>query len=120
MEDTFLTVAELLKLNAQTVRNWIDRGELAAVRVGARRVRVRESELDRFLEAGTAAAPEESSVGGRLDEVAVAGWAQLGIALADATGALEDQDRRKLASDLGSLADASRGLSAALNAQQPG
>jgi excisionase family DNA binding protein len=38
--DQFLTVAEvaeLLKLNQQTVRNWIDRGELAAVRVGQRR-----------------------------------------------------------------------------------
>ncbi len=34
----FLTVAEIaavLKVNAQTVRNWIDRGELPAVRVGA-------------------------------------------------------------------------------------
>jgi excisionase family DNA binding protein len=34
-------VAELLRLNQQTVRNWIDRGELPAVRVGERRVRIR-------------------------------------------------------------------------------
>ena len=38
----FLTVhevADLLRLNQQTVRNMIDRGQLAAVRVGTRRVR---------------------------------------------------------------------------------
>ena len=42
-EESFLTVAEvaeLLKLNQQTVRNWIDQGSLPAVRVG-RRVRIR-------------------------------------------------------------------------------
>jgi excisionase family DNA binding protein len=36
----------------QTIRNMIDRGELAAVRIGKRRVRVRQSELDAFIEAG--------------------------------------------------------------------
>jgi excisionase family DNA binding protein len=37
MDDSFLTVAqiaELLKLYPQTVRNWIDRGELPALHVG--------------------------------------------------------------------------------------
>lgn len=51
-EDEFLTVsevAEILKVNDQTVRNWIDRGELTAVRVGARRVRIRQSDLDAFI-----------------------------------------------------------------------
>lgn len=50
--DEFLTVAEvakLLKINEQTVRNWIDRGELAAVRAG-RRVRIRRSALDEVLQ----------------------------------------------------------------------
>jgi excisionase family DNA binding protein len=50
--DGFLTVAEvadMLRLNQQTVRNTIDRGELAAVRVGPRRVRIRKSDLDRFI-----------------------------------------------------------------------
>ena len=65
LEDTFLTVAEvaeLLKLNQQTVRNWIDRGSLPALRVG-RRVRIRRSDLERILEeastagAGSAVAP---------------------------------------------------------------
>ena len=57
-EDEFLTVAEvaeLLKVNPQTVRNWIDRNELPAVRVGQRRVRVRRADLDQFLESGATA-----------------------------------------------------------------
>lgn len=52
--DSFLTVAEvaeMLKLNQQTVRNWIDQGSLPAVRVG-RRVRIRRSDLDRILAEG--------------------------------------------------------------------
>src|SRR5437588_702753 len=52
MSDEFLTVAdiaELLKVNQQTVRNWVDRGELRVVRVGARRVRVRRGDFDAFL-----------------------------------------------------------------------
>ena len=50
--EEFLTVAEvaeLLKLNQQTVRNWIDQGSLPALRVG-RRVRIRRSDLNRLLE----------------------------------------------------------------------
>lgn len=58
LEETFLTVAEvaeMLKLNQQTVRNWIDQGSLPALRVG-RRVRIRRSDLERVLEAGSTAA----------------------------------------------------------------
>jgi excisionase family DNA binding protein len=54
LEDSFLTVAEVaatLKLNQQTVRNWIDQGSLPAIRVG-RRVRIRQSDFDRLLEQG--------------------------------------------------------------------
>ena len=53
-DETFLTVAEvaeMLKLNQQTVRNWIDQGALPAVRVG-RRVRIKRSDLDQILDAG--------------------------------------------------------------------
>jgi excisionase family DNA binding protein len=53
-EEAFLTVAEvaeMLKLNQQTVRNWIDRGSLPAVRVG-RRVRILRSDFDRLVEEG--------------------------------------------------------------------
>lgn len=52
--DSFLTVAEVaeaLKLNPQTVRNWIDQGSLPAVRVG-RRVRILRSDFDRLVEEG--------------------------------------------------------------------
>jgi excisionase family DNA binding protein len=53
-EESFLTVAdvaELLKLNQQTVRNWIDQGSMPAVRVG-RRVRVKRSDLNRIIAEG--------------------------------------------------------------------
>ncbi|HET9125667.1 MAG TPA: helix-turn-helix domain-containing protein [Solirubrobacteraceae bacterium] len=51
-EESYLTVAEVaatLKLNQQTVRNWIDAGTLPALRVG-RRVRIKRSDFDRILE----------------------------------------------------------------------
>jgi excisionase family DNA binding protein len=51
-DDEFLTVAEIaaiLKLNQQTVRNWIDQGTLGALHVG-RRVRIRRSDFDALLE----------------------------------------------------------------------
>ena len=53
VEESFLTVAEVaetLKLNQQTVRNWIDQGSLPALRVG-RRVRIKRSDFERLLEA---------------------------------------------------------------------
>jgi excisionase family DNA binding protein len=53
-DESFLTVAdvaEMLKLNQQTVRNWIDQGSLPALRVG-RRVRIKQSDLERVLEEG--------------------------------------------------------------------
>jgi excisionase family DNA binding protein len=60
VDESYLTVAEvaeLLRLNQQTVRNWIDQGSLPALRVG-RRVRIKRSDLDRLLtknySAGTA------------------------------------------------------------------
>jgi excisionase family DNA binding protein len=51
--DEFMTVAEvaaILKLNQQTVRNWIDAGTLPAVRIG-RRVRMKRSDFNALLEA---------------------------------------------------------------------
>jgi excisionase family DNA binding protein len=51
-ENSFLTVAEvagMLKLNQQTVRNWIDQGSLPALRVG-RRVRIKRSDFERVLD----------------------------------------------------------------------
>jgi excisionase family DNA binding protein len=51
-DESYLTVAEVaetLKLNQQTVRNWIDQGLLPALRVG-RRVRIKRSDFQRVLE----------------------------------------------------------------------
>jgi excisionase family DNA binding protein len=60
-KDEFLTVAEIaaiLKLNQQTVRNWIDHGSLPALHVG-RRVRVRRSDFEALLERGRTVRPAE-------------------------------------------------------------
>ena len=54
LDDDFVTVAEVaerLKLNQQTVRNWIDQGSLPALRVG-RRVRIRRSDYERLVTEG--------------------------------------------------------------------
>ena len=51
--DDFMTVSEvgsILKLNQQTVRNWIDQGSLPALHVG-RRVRIRRADFNALLEA---------------------------------------------------------------------
>jgi len=65
--ETFLTVAEvaeLLRLNQQTVRNWIDAGTLPAVRVG-RRVRIKRSDLNRIVESGyQGSSPAASDIAG--------------------------------------------------------
>jgi excisionase family DNA binding protein len=60
--DEFLTVAEiaeLLKLNQQTIRNWIDAGTLPAIHVG-RRVRIRRSDFERLIEHGYSSAPTDA------------------------------------------------------------
>ena len=54
--ETYWTVAELaqrLRLNQQTLRNWIDQGSLSAVRIG-RRVRVLNSDFERLVAGDTA------------------------------------------------------------------
>jgi excisionase family DNA binding protein len=49
--DELLTVDQVateLAVNPQSIRNWIDRGDLTALRVGGRRVRIQRAEVDRF------------------------------------------------------------------------
>ena len=46
---TVAEVAEVLKLNPQTVRNWMDAGKLPALHVG-RSVRIKRSDFDRLVE----------------------------------------------------------------------
>lgn len=41
-------------VNQQTVRNWLDRNELPAVRLASPRVRVGQADLDSLIEAGSA------------------------------------------------------------------
>lgn len=63
--DEFLTVAEVaatLKLNQQTVRNWIDQGSLPALRVG-RRVRIKRSDFQRILDESYSGSPAKPSAG---------------------------------------------------------
>jgi excisionase family DNA binding protein len=48
---TVAEVAAMLKLNQQTIRNWIDAGKLPYVRTG-RSVRIKRSDFDRLIEAG--------------------------------------------------------------------
>ena len=58
-DETYLTVAEVaetLRLNQQTVRNWIDQGRLPALRIG-RRVRIKRSDFERILKTGATQAP---------------------------------------------------------------
>ena len=74
--DPFLTVDEvaaMLRLNPQTVRNTIERGELAAVRVGPRRVRVRSSALDAWIaESGVMMGPSVEEAQAEFDAALVA------------------------------------------------
>ena len=56
--ETYWTVAELadrLRLNQQTLRNWIEQGSLPAVRIG-RRVRVLNSDFEQLVAGGGASA----------------------------------------------------------------
>ena len=57
---TVAQIAEILRLNQQTVRNWIDQGSLPAMRVG-RRVRVRWGGVEAMMEAGWARDPRAAA-----------------------------------------------------------
>lgn len=102
---TVADVAELLKVNPQTVRNWIDRGELPAVRVGARRVRVRQDDLEAFI------APALSNERGDADDPG-----ELRATFADALEHVRAgiDDDVELAIALRSLAEAATRLARAL------
>lgn len=91
IQDSFLTVAEvagLLKLNQQTVRNWIDQGSLPAVRVG-RSVRIRRSDLERLLDDGYSAgggAPRQAAVGPNAEDF----WGGEAVGTAESPPATHD------------------------------
>src|SRR5438105_15914388 len=63
--DPWLTLAEIaeeLRVNPATVRQWVTRGQLHASRAGVRKWIVRRSELERMLAATRPAADPSSSV----------------------------------------------------------
>jgi excisionase family DNA binding protein len=108
MDEEFFTVAEVaerLKMNEQTIRNWIDRGELPAIRLGARRVRVRQADLDRFIEAG-APAPDTDK-----DQIVVQSRRALAKALGKPRSSTDDA---ALVAALQELSRASAALAEAL------
>jgi excisionase family DNA binding protein len=63
--DELMTVAEIaavLKLNQQTIRNWIDQGRLPAVRIG-RRVRVKRIDFQQLLASAAGSTTSTPPVG---------------------------------------------------------
>jgi excisionase family DNA binding protein len=104
----------------ETVRNWIDQGSLPAIRVGARRVRIRRTDLDAFLmEAsgpdatnGAQPAPEAEA------QSASDGRTELGQALDCARAALDGGGNHELAEALRDLADTASRLARAVE-QRP-
>jgi excisionase family DNA binding protein len=111
--ESFLTVAEVaeqLRLNQHTIRNWIDRGELPAVRIG-RRVRIRRRDLDHLLAhrtshtvkavrgAGAASTTEPPEL-----------WERLGAAATALGEAISTAQRAAIAAALSELGDAAHEL----------
>jgi excisionase family DNA binding protein len=81
-EESFLTVAEvaeMLKLNQQTVRNWIDQGSLPALRVG-RRVRIKRSDFERIIEQGYSGGADAAAASDRLSAEDFWGGTPVGLA----------------------------------------
>jgi excisionase family DNA binding protein len=128
MQDTFLTVAEIaehLKVNQQTVRNWIDAGTLKGVRIGSRRVRVRESDLEAFIDRGGDVHPHDhvgphSVTRSRPSAGAPAYRDELGHALKDGAAALGNGDDAQLVAVLHRVATAADALAAAIDSPHSG
>jgi len=132
MEDSFLTVdevAQTLRLNPQTVRNWIDRGSLRAIRVG-RRARIRQSDLDELVQAGVTTSEDLESTSEDLEEPPrdVPGidenlpermWAELYARLGEAHAAKAEGSQASLVSALRSLGQVSVSLAEALEGTSP-
>ena len=103
-------VAELLRVNPQTVRNWIDSGQLPSLRVGARRVRVQRGALESFV----GVKPDAPNAGGPPASAALAGTP----APLDSDAVADALDQ--VAAGLAALARAVRGgQSASIQADTP-
>jgi excisionase family DNA binding protein len=121
---TVADVAELLKFNPQTIRNWIDQGSLPAVRVG-RGVRIKQSDLDRILGAReedvepSAPPGETASTRGPKPETAQAVLARnrFAAALAETIRVAASPSSNHLSSTLRALATAAQNLATALDSE---
>ena len=101
--DEFLTVADIanrLKLNQQTIYNWIDRGQLPAVRV-ERRARARNRNV-RNLDALLGAWPLTKTGGTEAD----AAWTDIRSAISEARRAANRRDESALKQAIANLANA--------------
>jgi excisionase family DNA binding protein len=109
-------IAARLKVNPQTVRNWITRNELRAVRVGARRVRILRADLDRFL-AATGATPLRDP--SETERAAIQRTEQLAAAPQSARAALAADRKTDLAIALHTLIAAAEPLLDTGASQEP-
>jgi excisionase family DNA binding protein len=113
--ETYLTVeevAEILKVNKQSVFNWIDREGLPAVRVGTGRgrLRIRPSDLDRWVERGRIGGGDPTAA----DEVSEARsskrWSGFETAVRESNQALATAAPEMLIRSLRSLAESAQAL----------
>jgi hypothetical protein len=104
-------------VRAQAVlKNWIDRGELPAVRLGRRRVRIKRTDLDAFIAAGSSSEGREHPDGELVTKEESDAWGAFGTALAEANAKLAEPDRAELVASLESLAQATKQLARVLGA----
>lgn len=80
------------------------------MRLGARRFRIRQSDLDAFIEASSNAPKDAEPAEESVDEGSIVAWATFGAAMAEATATLERTDRTDLVRVLDSLATATPAL----------
>jgi excisionase family DNA binding protein len=120
-EDEVLTVheiAEALKVNQQTVRNWIDAGDLAAIRVGKRRVRVRRRDLEAFLDKSNRTPAGEPTPPSSFTEEEAEAWEAFGRAMARTTQKLKrKRSQEGLIETLEGLSAATRDLADVLRSE---
>jgi hypothetical protein len=85
----------------------IDGGDLGAVRVGQRRLRVRQSQLDAFLAAGEMTPEAESAAADEADQDP---WLRVREAASAVATAAEAEDRHGLDQAVSAITDAAQGL----------
>ena len=119
----------MLRLNQQTVRNWIVNGSLPAVRVGQRRVRIRASDVEKVIAEGSTAStdagerplsPDATDQPPASDDTDIArakAWERFASALADSNGAVVG-NIEELAGALRLLAQSASELAEALVSSQ--